>query len=152
MEPNKDLIRKAFADNKIKVYTTSDIVIEKKIGEGSFGTVFKAKLGDIKVAIKLLDKIDFKTEVSGGEEEVIRSIINELKAMTKIENEQIPKFYGVYETVEKNITVFGLIFSFIEGVTLQRFLIDNKDISNICRCEILLGLLNVISEIHKNYG
>ena len=150
MEPNKDLIRKAFEDNKIKLYTSSDIVIDKKIGEGSFGTVFKAKLGDNKVAIKLLDKIDFKTDVSGGEDEVIRSIINELKAMTKIEHEQIPKFYGVYETVEKESTVFGLIFSFIEGVTLQRFLTDNKNMSNITRCEILLGLLNVISVIHKN--
>jgi len=153
MEPDREkdiqLIRKAFTDNNIKVYSDKDLVLDKQIGEGSFGTVFKGTLDKINVAVKLLDKIQFETEDSTPEQ-TIKSIINELKAMTKIDHKQIPKFYGVYEKTKDKDTLFGLIFDFIDGVTLQRYLTDNKSLSNVSKCEILIGLVNVICDIHKN--
>ncbi len=152
MDPENEItkIKQSFKENNIRLYSHEDVTIAKKLGEGSFGQVFKATLEGKDVAIKLLDVIDFNIEGSSPED-TIKTIINELKAMTKIEHEQIPKFYGIWETIEEKNTKFGIIFSFIPGITLQKYLTDNYPLmKNSFKCEILLSLLNVIITLHKN--
>lgn len=143
-------IKQQLTLNNIKIYSHDEIKTISILGEGSFGTVWKALIDqDKEVAIKLLDKINFG-ESDNAAQETITTIVNELKAMTKIEHPQIPKFFGVWEKNEEGDVKFGLIFSFIDGVTLKTHLTKNPNTSSSDKCLILIGLTQVILDIHKS--
>lgn len=156
-------LQKALANDNIKEYNPTEIQILEELGSGSFGKVHKGLIKDINqfVAIKFLDQIDDKNNEGKGEE-TVKSILNELKTMTAVKNEKIPKFYGVYQQQINNSTNIGLIFSFIEGITMDKWLLKNQiivkdqnnvdkiiiNIRNSEKCQIAIQLVEIIVVLH----
>ncbi len=86
----------------------------KPLGEGQFGVVHLATMGndEEKVAIKLISKVSTDTNT-------IEAILMEILTITKVAHDNVNKFYGAYLNDEKNEV--GLIFAFIDGVTLEDY-------------------------------
>ena len=130
-----------FATNNIKVYGSQDnIKIGEELGKGMFGVVFKATFGDQLLAIKFLDKIDHNEDP----EKTIITIINELKTITAVNHDRIPKFHGVYQKEDS----LGLMFSFIKGVTLNIYLEKNKLTSNE-KLDLAIQLAEILVALHE---
>jgi len=141
-------LREAFEENKIQQYKTDEIELLEELGKGAFGTVSKGRIlktGEI-VAIKCLDQIDDKKG-----EEAIKTILNELKAMRRVIHPKIPYFYGIYQLQQENNLTIGLIFSFIEGKTLDKYLDENvKKLKNSEKCRLAIQLVEIIQILHQN--
>lgn len=134
-----------------KIYKAEEIELGDQLGKGSFGTVFKGviKESNIEVAIKCLEQFDDKKK---DWQDNIKSIINELDAMTKVETEFIPKFYGLYPYTnpQSKIECYGLIFSYIQGVTLDKFIKENPNLTNVQKLDISIKIVDIIKLLHEN--
>lgn len=86
----------------------SEITKECRIGEGSFGKVYKGTFKGNSVAIKKI-KLKEKTQ------EVYASLLNEIKVIKKADTPEIPKFYGIM----KRKGNYHLIFEFVCGKTFK---------------------------------
>ena len=145
-------LQNALAIDNIRQYLSTEIEILEELGSGSFGKVFKGRIIDINqfVAIKFLDQIDDKNNEGKGEE-TVKSILNELKTMTAVRNEKIPRFYGVYQQQTNNSINIGLIFSFIEGVTMDKWIITEFDkIKKSDKCKLAIQLVEIIVILHES--
>ena len=83
-------------------FSANDLVMEKKIGKGSFGYVFCGMLKNkgIKVAIKRINK----KEIYKYGEYLINAFFKELDCMKKCECENSVKFYTNFES-ENNYNI-----------------------------------------------
>ncbi len=130
-----------FEKHGIKVYgKNEEIELGEELGKGAFGIVYKATMKDEVLAIKFLDTIDHKDEP----EKTITTIINELKAITKVKHNKIPQFFGVFEKDDK----IGLMFSFIQGVTLNIYLEKNK-IPESEKVDLMIQLVEILVCLHE---
>lgn len=131
-----------FEKNNIKVYNDEDkIQIQDELGKGAFGVVYKAVMGKDTLAIKFLDTIDHTGEFKA----TVNTILNELKAITKINHPKIPYFYGVYVNDGK----LGLMFSFIKGETLNKYLETNKSkLTRLDKLNLVIQLVEILICLH----
>jgi len=97
---NKNLINKKMSGEE--EFDTKDLVMEKKIGKGSFGDVYSGtlKTKGLKVAIKRVNK---KAMFRYGEY-LVRAFFKELDCMKKCECENSVKYYKYFET-ENNYNI-----------------------------------------------
>lgn len=116
--------------------------IESKIGEGSVGTVFRAKhlgIGDT-VAIKVI--ISSKTEKSDS----LLRFRREAKAARRLSH---PNAVTVYDF---NITDGGLLFmvmEYVDGVTVEKYLQENAPLRPQRALEILRPVATVLDVAHN---
>lgn len=121
-------------ENNIPIIENDKIVKETSIGEGSYGKVYKGKFNDKDVAIKRLKFFD---------DSVIEEYINEIKVMLKINHPNVPKFYGVW----KDKYYFCLIFDFVKGVTLKKWILKANPTYKE-KVSIIIQLVDIIETTH----
>ena len=113
----------------------------KKIGRGNFATVYLSE--DIRNSRYVAIKAFMKEVAYKGDGRA--AIENEIKIMRRLNNPNITKLYGVYET--KNSLYLSTEFA--EGCTLETFLRKNKECTTDQRKRIMKGLLNGLREFSK---
>lgn len=131
-------LAKTLLENKIHIIESKEIIKDKskKLGEGSFGKVYKGYYGDKEVAIK---RLKLQQIVS------IKEIMQEIKAVSRLApNPRVPKFYGVWNT-EKYL---HLIFEYINGVDLKQWFRTEKPNDKL-KLDIIIQLVSVIEEMHS---
>ena len=129
-------------ENNIPIIPKEKIIKDKDhcIGEGSFGKVYKGKYcisenEDIIVAIKKLKLHQLAN---------VEEIMQEIKAVSKISHERVPKFYGVWKTDK----YLHLIFDYINGVTLKEWYLKNNPCPKL-KLKIIIELVEVIENMHS---
>lgn len=143
----------ALAGKSIKLYEPEELEVGIKVGKGSFGDVFKGEIKETKevVAIKAIEEIPDDTD----DKAKLTELLNELTAMMKVETfcNKTPKFYGLYRMKKTNISCIAILFSFIEGNTLDKYLEENKnnkELTKLKKLNICIELVEIIIILHKN--
>ena len=110
-----------------------------KLGNGSFGKVYKAKENDTEkiVAVKQIsiNNSEFNYDL----------ILKEINVLSSISHPNIVKYYKYYEENER----IYIIMEYLEGGTLKDFIKDekNKITEDICRI-ITTQILNALNHLH----
>ena len=133
----KSLCDELIKNKNIRVITLNEITRydnKELIGEGSQAEVYIAKLGDIDVAIKLLTNVDWKC------------FWNELIILSKIEHDNIPKFYGIITENNK----IQMVFQYIKGKSLDLYHGHLNLFSESEKLGLVKSLASALEVIHKN--
>ncbi|XP_010537769.1 PREDICTED: putative serine/threonine-protein kinase [Tarenaya hassleriana] len=134
----------------VKVYTykelqhaTDDFGAENKIGEGGFGSVYKGRLRDGKIAaIKVL---------SAESRQGAREFLTEITVISEIQHENLVKLYGC--CVEGNHRI--LVYNFLENNSLDKTLLaGGYSQSGIqfdwrTRARICIGIAKGLAFLHE---
>ncbi|WKX92416.1 hypothetical protein Q1695_010442 [Nippostrongylus brasiliensis] len=103
--------------------TSDKITLEKKIGSGAFGEVWKGVLTEgtnkIDVAVKL-------TKVCAENKQIMDDMFKEARLMRQYKHKNIVSFYGIARKDANNAMI---VMEFIEGGSLRGHLQQNKNIS-----------------------
>lgn len=107
------------------------------LGTGSFSTVYLANhiLLESPRAIKLIPKQDFSTD----------SLLNEAKILTSLSHSGIPILYEI----EQDNSHYYLIEEFIEGESLDSFLLHQTNISPTVFYHLSIQLCEIFSYLHS---
>lgn len=135
-------IEKALMETNIIILKDQDIQESEIIlGSGTFGLVRKGMFGDKPVAIKEL--VFNENEVTP--DEVVKDILNELKAFSIVEklHPAIVKFYGVWKQSSK----IKFIFELINGKDLSNIY---KDLTDKQKLEIVIQICDVLGVLHAS--
>ncbi|XVF18227.1 hypothetical protein REPUB_Repub11eG0003300 [Reevesia pubescens] len=132
----------------VKFYTykelrtaTEDFSLANKIGEGGFGSVYKGRLKNGKIAaIKVL---------SAESRQGVREFVTEIKVISEIEHENLVKLYGC--CVEDNHRI--LVYNYLENNSLAQTLLGSG-YSNIqfnwrTRTKICIGIARGLAFLHE---
>ena len=124
-----------------KLRELGDYIIQKTIGEGTFG---KVKLGIHKltkesVAIKILEKSKIKSE------EELKRITEEINNLKEINNINIVQLYEILE--DKNN--YYLILEYSSGGELFSYIINEEKLNEQQSSFFLYQIINAVNEIHK---
>ncbi|KAK4285729.1 hypothetical protein QN277_002385 [Acacia crassicarpa] len=120
---------------------TEDFSPANKVGEGGFGSVYKGKLKDGKIAaVKVL-----AAESSQG----VNEFLTEIKVISEIEHENLVKLYGC--CVEGNHRI--LVYNYLENNSLAQTLLGGR-CSNIffdwqTRARICIGIARGFAFLHE---
>jgi serine/threonine protein kinase len=134
------LLEKTLNEMSVKLINDEEIQKYKpKIGEGTMGKVFKGKYKDNLVAIK---QINILKEDNIDDQNFLSEILNEIKCAHLVQNEYIPKFYGLWINKGR----YCLVFEFISGTTLKQ---KYKDLNDRQKLEVLLQLSKILEIIHS---
>ncbi|KAH1210867.1 Cold-responsive protein kinase 1 [Glycine soja] len=112
-----------------------------KIGEGGFGSVYKGRLKDGKVAaIKVL---------SAESRQGVKEFLTEINVISEIEHENLVKLYGC--CVEKNNRI--LVYNYLENNSLSQTLLGGGHNSLYfdwgTRCKICIGVARGLAYLHE---
>lgn len=134
--------------HNVKFYTykelriaTEDFSPANKIGEGGFGSVYKGRLKNGKIAaIKVL---------SAESRQGVREFVTEIKVISEIEHENLVKLYGC--CVEDNHRI--LVYNYLENNSLALTLLGGNR-SNIqfnwkTRSKICIGVARGLAYLHE---
>ncbi|XP_022749388.1 cold-responsive protein kinase 1-like [Durio zibethinus] len=137
-----------FDIHNVKFYTykelriaTEDFSPANKIGEGGFGSVYKGRLKDGKIAaIKVL---------SAESRQGVREFVTEIKVISEIEHENLVRLYGC--CVEDNHRI--LVYNYLENNSLAQTLLGSGR-SNIqfnwkTRSKICIGIARGLAFLHE---
>ncbi|XP_022136534.1 cold-responsive protein kinase 1 [Momordica charantia] len=135
--------------HNVKFYTykelkvaTEDFSLANKIGEGGFGSVFKGKLKDGKIAaIKVL---------SAESRQGLKEFLTEINVISVIEHENLVQLYGC--CVDDNHRI--LVYNYLENNSLQQTLLG-RGYSNIqfgwqTRSMICVGIARGLAFLHED--
>ncbi|TKY49337.1 LRR receptor serine/threonine-protein kinase [Spatholobus suberectus] len=134
--------------HNVKIYTykqlrnaTEDFSPANKIGEGGFGSVYKGRLKDGKVAaIKVL---------SAESRQGVKEFLTEINVISEIEHENLVKLYGC--CVEKNNRI--LVYNYLENNSLSQTLLGGRHSSIYfdwrTRCKICVGVARGLTFLHE---
>ncbi|KAB1216960.1 hypothetical protein CJ030_MR4G016027 [Morella rubra] len=120
---------------------TEDFRPANKIGEGVFGSVFKGRLKDGKIAaIKVL---------SAESRQGVKEFLTEINVISEIEHENLVELYGC--CVEENHRI--LVYNYLENNSLAQTLLGGSH-SNVyfnwrTRCKICIGVARGLSFLHE---
>ncbi|XP_054814649.1 cold-responsive protein kinase 1-like isoform X2 [Prosopis cineraria] len=120
---------------------TEDFSPANKIGEGGFGSVYKGKLKDGKIAaIKVL---------AAESRQGVQEFLTEIKVISEIEHENLVKLYGC--CVEGNHRI--LVYNYLENNSLAQTLLGGRQ-SNIffnwqTRSRICIGIARGLAFLHE---
>ena len=115
---------------------------QNRIGFGAYGIVYKIHKGDKDYAIKVIDlaKLD---------EKQIKSVNNEINTLTKINHENIVKYYKSF----KDNNTYYIVMEYCNFSDLGKFIIKKRNekntIDNNVIYSIILDICLGIKEIHK---
>ncbi|OMO65829.1 hypothetical protein CCACVL1_21370 [Corchorus capsularis] len=136
-----------FGIQNVRFYTykelrsaTEDFSLANKIGEGGFGSVYKGRLKDGKIAaIKVL---------SAESRQGVREFVTEIKTISEIEHENLVKLYGC--CVEDNHRI--LVYNYLENNSLAQTLLGSGH-SNVqfnwkARSKICIGIARGLAYLH----
>ncbi|KAF5477396.1 hypothetical protein F2P56_004040 [Juglans regia] len=134
--------------HNVRLYTykelraaTADFSQTNKIGEGGFGSVYKGRLKDGKIAaIKVL---------SAESRQGVKEFLTEINVISDIEHENLVKLYGC--CVEENHRI--LVYNYLENNSLAQTLIGGSQ-SNIyfnwrTRTKICIGIARGLAFLHE---
>ena len=93
-------------------YTTKDFSIERKVGEGSFGVVFRAVVKDTKEVVALK-----KLKVLESDRKNFEGIITEMRILCSIEHKNIVSYKGSFWDDDKRHLF--IVMEFLGGGDLQ---------------------------------
>lgn len=102
--------------SKIGEYT-----VESKLGEGAMGVVYKASVGDLIVAIKVISP-----EIS-GDREFVQRFLREMQVVSTLDHPNIVKAVDFGVDVSQNMYFVAL--EFIDGKSLKDLLVQQKRLS-----------------------
>ncbi|XP_020223529.1 cold-responsive protein kinase 1 [Cajanus cajan] len=134
--------------HNVRIYTykelrnaTEDFSPVNKIGEGGFGSVYKGRLKDGKVAaIKVL---------SAESRQGVKEFLTEINVISEIEHENLVKLYGC--CVEKNNRI--LVYNYLENNSLSQTLLGGGHSSIYfdwrTRCKICVGVARGLAFLHE---
>jgi serine/threonine protein kinase len=140
-------VRTTTSLRNVKLYTykevskaTKDFSPAYKIGEGGFGSVYKGRLKDGKLAaIKVL---------SAQSRQGVGEFLTEINVITEIEHENLVKLYGC--CVEKNSRI--LVYNYLENNSLSQTLLgSNKSSIQFgwkTRSRICIGIARGLAYLH----
>ncbi|XP_042949936.1 cold-responsive protein kinase 1 isoform X2 [Carya illinoinensis] len=120
---------------------TADFSQTNKIGEGGFGSVYKGRLKDGKIAaIKVL---------SAESKQGVKEFLTEINVISEIEHENLVKLYGC--CVEENHRI--LVYNYLENNSLAQTLIGGSQ-SNMyfkwrTRTKICIGIARGLAFLHE---
>ncbi|XP_061339255.1 cold-responsive protein kinase 1-like [Gastrolobium bilobum] len=120
---------------------TEDFSPAKKIGEGGFGSVYKGRLKDGKIAaIKVL---------SAESKQGVREFLTEINVIAEIEHENLVKLYGC--CVENNNRI--LVYNYLENNSLAQTLLGRGHSSIYfswqTRSRICIGVARGLAFLHE---
>ncbi|KAL0799668.1 hypothetical protein Bca101_054843 [Brassica carinata] len=136
--------------DKVKIYkhkeirqATDDFNPINKIGEGGFGSVYKGRLKDGKVAaIKVL---------SAESRQGVKEFLTEINVISEIHHENLVKLYGC--CVEENHRI--LVYNYLENNSLDKTLLaggytrSGKQFDWSTRANICIGVAKGIAFLHE---
>ena len=115
---------------------------QNRIGFGAYGIVYKIHKGDKDYAIKVIDLAKL------GEKQ-IKSVNNEINTLTKINHENIVKYYKSF----KDNNTYYIVMEYCNFSDLGKFIIKKRNekspIDNNVIYSIILDICLGIKEIHK---
>uniref|UniRef100_A0A0K0F5V2 Tyrosine-protein kinase n=1 Tax=Strongyloides venezuelensis TaxID=75913 RepID=A0A0K0F5V2_STRVS len=127
----------------------SDIIISKKIGQGTFGEIWKGSLkqgegkSDISIAIKIPKTKNIEKYIV-----VVTEALSEVRLMRVFNHENVVKFYGASFVSEPFLIIMELSnFGCLRKYVKRKKKIDNKDLLNFA-IDASMGLVY----IHSKYG
>ncbi|KAF5728211.1 LRR receptor-like serine/threonine-protein kinase [Tripterygium wilfordii] len=120
---------------------TNDFTLANKIGEGGFGSVYKGRLKDGKIAaIKVL---------SAESRQGVREFLTEINVISEIKHENLVKLYGC--CVEGNHRI--LVYNYLENNCLAQTLIggghNSLHFSWQARSSICIGVARGLAFLHE---
>ncbi|KAG6635793.1 hypothetical protein I3843_11G065000 [Carya illinoinensis] len=122
---------------------TADFSQTNKIGEGGFGSVYKGRLKDGKIAaIKVL---------SAESKQGVKEFLTEINVISEIEHENLVKLYGC--CVEENHRI--LVYNYLENNSLaQTLIVSGGSQSNMyfkwrTRTKICIGIARGLAFLHE---
>ncbi|CAJ1958040.1 unnamed protein product [Sphenostylis stenocarpa] len=120
---------------------TEDFSQANKIGEGGFGSVYKGRLKDGKVAaIKVL---------AAESRQGVKEFLTEIKVISEIEHENLVKLYGC--SVDKNNRI--LVYNYLENNSLSQTLLGGSHgriyFDWRTRCKISIGIARGLAYLHE---
>jgi len=125
----------------VKVKKIANYVLETKIGEGQFGSVYKAyNCDDNKtVACKIIGRQHLK------DKKFLELLESEIEVLTKCDNPNIIKLYDIKKT-PNNIYLF---LEYCDSGSLSDYLRQHPDISESDAMEIFLQILNAFKTLNE---
>ncbi|XP_022892208.1 cold-responsive protein kinase 1-like isoform X1 [Olea europaea var. sylvestris] len=120
---------------------TNDFSPINKIGEGGFGSVYKGKIGNEKMAaIKVL---------SPGSTQGVKEFLTEIQVISDVQHENLVKLYGC--CVQENHRI--LVYNYLENNSLAQTLIGGRN-SSIqfswqTRVKICVGVAKGLAYLHE---
>jgi serine/threonine protein kinase len=127
----KKIVKEIILTNNIEIFKINNIYTEEEIGSGAQAKVYKAKLFDKDITLKVYKNMDWK------------SFGNELVILSNLKHTNIPAFLGI---VEDNISI-GLIFEYISGVPMSS--ISFTEFNDNVKLKLIKDLCNIVEYIHS---
>ena len=117
-----------------------DFLLERKLGEGTFGKVRlgRHKLTKEEVAIKILEK-------SRIEHSDVKRVETEIKILKSLHHKNIIQLYSIFQTQNK----LYLIMEYANGKELFDYIVKNKKLKEEEACKFYQQLISGIEYIHK---
>jgi len=106
-------------------------------------TNYKGVTGNIEVIVKFFDKVFI-------EKREIDYILNKAKVLLQLNHPKIQKFYGLYQQKLNNVKRLGLVYDYIDGVTLEDYIRNNKDkITDLDKIRFAIEIAELLEYIHS---
>jgi len=140
---------------KIKMYSMEIISLEKSLGKGAYGEVFKGKVNEImfgEVVEKhvALKQLHIKSEHATVK--VLDSFIDEIRNLSQVgSHENIVKFFGVVWDAD---SFPSIVLEFVAGGELTNYLVDydgadkSEGLASPTLLSIAIGIVRGIKHIH----
>lgn len=128
----QETIKELMEINQISKISLEELKLSKKIGEGGQAKVYRGKLGDDEVAVKVLQEVDWKC------------LAHEIVIISNLKHPCIPRFYGI--VLEEGI--IALVTQFINGRSLDEF--KFSEFSENQKAKIVKQLASALDFIHSN--
>ncbi|KAK3415140.1 hypothetical protein EUGRSUZ_H00700 [Eucalyptus grandis] len=129
---------------RLIIDATEGFELKNRIGEGGFGTVYKAELSPDRVfAVKKLNSIE------DGEVVGVTSLQREVNCLANICHRNIVKLYGYCLHSKHSF----LVYEFLERGSLRRILNDDEAAMELYWCRrvnVIKGVANALSYMHHN--
>jgi len=125
-------IEELISTYKIPKISTKEIELMEKIGKGQQGHVYKGKYNGNLVAIKALKEVDMK------------NFVHELYILSTINHKSFTKLYGLVLESDN----ISMVTQYINGVSLDKLIIKETNMSFEDRVKIMKGLCEVVQLIH----
>lgn len=141
-----------FISDVVSEIAFNELKIGDKLGEGSFGQVYKAQLGNNPVALKLVSSE--KIAASGVSlKHCIESIKNEMKIHKEIRSANLCKLFGFTCQEGPRQYKLGLILEFMELGTLEnvieREISGNMYLPLLRKAKMTAGIAHGLYDIHR---
>lgn len=143
LEGQKDIkINTTVIVNKTEGSPAEHYVIEKKLGEGSYGEVYKVRQKSINV-VRAMKKIIRKDKSKDKENE--KEVENEINLLKQIDHPNVVKIFEFYQTKQ----AYFIITEFCNGGELFDKIISNGPFTEVYSAYIMYQVLSAVLYCHN---